>query len=78
MQLMVSVQQVQPLTNAMRAQPIIGGHIHSRLANIDILTFGSWRANNFKRLNNSALQKLDQQQRSYDQMLQPRVNQPAA
>lgn len=71
MQLVVSVQQVQPLTNDMRAQPIVGGHIHSRLANIDILTFGSRRANNFKRLNNSALLKPYQQQCGHDQLLQP-------
>jgi len=41
-QLVDSMEQVQPLANDMRAQPIVGGHIHSRLANIDILTFGSW------------------------------------
>jgi len=41
MQLEVSAQRVQPFANDMRAQPVVGGHIHSRLANIDILTFDS-------------------------------------
>jgi hypothetical protein len=48
------VQPVAPASKDMRAQPIVGGHIFSRLANINALTFGSWRADNFKRPNNSA------------------------
>ena len=40
---------LQQLEKSMRAQPIVGGHIFSRLANIDILTFGSRRADNFRR-----------------------------
>ena len=43
---MVFLQQQE---KNVRAQPIVGGHIFSRLANIDVLTFGSWRAAKFKR-----------------------------
>ena len=36
------MQQLQPVMKTMRAQPVIGGHINSRLANIDYWTLGSY------------------------------------
>jgi len=37
----VLVQHIQPTVAAVRAQPIVGGHINFRLQTIDRTTFGS-------------------------------------
>ena len=42
-----SVVHMEPIAENARAQPIVGGQIHFRLANIEVLTFGSWKASNF-------------------------------